>query len=311
MMEPEDIAPEKVVIEMKASPSRADEKDKPAEIIASTEEKPPNPPKRDYAVEKDEGYVSEQKAKTRGSFPRPHFIYKPEHPETWMGCIRITLVVFNLFIWLLGAAITALGIWIKTDKEFWKIQSNLDVTQFTAASWVLIFIGIFIMLIGFIGCYGAMMSKMCFLIIFVIIVCIILVMEIIVMALVWTAVSNKNVLADVKLKAKTAMNEMMEDDKKREFIELIQAKLHCCGVDGPGDYGIDSGKVKPIPRSCTDKETGSPYTLGCYDAIVTYLKGKAAVVGGIAVAVFLLQLGALVFSICIICGLKQAGNAVI
>uniref|UniRef100_A0A2L2YL38 Tetraspanin n=1 Tax=Parasteatoda tepidariorum TaxID=114398 RepID=A0A2L2YL38_PARTP len=82
-----------------------------------------------------------------------------------MSCLKISLIVFNLFIWTLGAAITALGIWVKTDGDFSKIQDNLDVKEFTTAGWILIFVGIIIMLIGFIGCYGAIASQVCMLII--------------------------------------------------------------------------------------------------------------------------------------------------
>lgn len=78
----------------------------------ATAEKPRAPPVRDNATEITERrtevagssggvYASVNKRKTLGSFPpRPEFVYRPENTEAWMSCLRIGLIVFNLFIWV-------------------------------------------------------------------------------------------------------------------------------------------------------------------------------------------------------------------
>lgn len=77
----------------------------------ATAETPPAPPLRDYATETEKRrtevagssgvYASVEKRKTLGSFPpRPEFVYRPENTEAWMSCLRIGLIVFNLFIWV-------------------------------------------------------------------------------------------------------------------------------------------------------------------------------------------------------------------
>ncbi|KAG8188578.1 hypothetical protein JTE90_007184 [Oedothorax gibbosus] len=277
--------------------------------------KPPDPPTRDYATEKSEVagssgvYASVNKRKTLGSFVRrPEFVYRPDNTEAWMSCLRIGLIIFNLLIWALGAALTGLGVWIRVDKDFWNIQTNLDMTQFEKASYVLIAAGVVIMIVGFIGCYGAIMSQICLLVLFSIIVAIIIVLEIAVIAIVFTVTASKENQEKVKLKAITALHEMMDNEKKRYFIDLVQSKLECCGVNGPQDY---SDGVKPIaiPGSCRD-ENSKVREKGCYDALIEYFKGKAALCGGIAVLVFLLQIGALVFTGCLICSLKQSSNGI-
>lgn len=69
------------------------------------------------------------------------------------------------FLQLFGAALTGLGIWIKVDEEFWDIQTGLDMKQFTMAGYILIAAGVIIMIIGFVGCYGAFAQSLCTLII--------------------------------------------------------------------------------------------------------------------------------------------------
>ncbi|GFS58335.1 tetraspanin [Trichonephila inaurata madagascariensis] len=101
-----------------------------SKVTKASDEKPPKPPKRDYAVEnatvtlqqsptESVEYASVNKRKKLVSFPpRPEFVYKPESSEAYMTCLKNCLVVINLLIWLLGAIVTGLGVWIKVDKEF-------------------------------------------------------------------------------------------------------------------------------------------------------------------------------------------------
>ncbi|KFM80657.1 CD9 antigen, partial [Stegodyphus mimosarum] len=305
------------VTDKKSSTTRGVEKEDVSVPVSSTAEKdkPPEPPKRDYDIENatveqsEEGYARVKKKSKLSSFPRPEIIYKPETTESWMSCLRNTLVVFNLLIWVLGAVLTALGVWIKVDSEFLDIQTGLNTTQFKTSAHILIATGVIIMIVGFLGCYGAIASKIWMLILFAVIVVIIILLEITVMAIVWTGSTNKDVKEDIKLRARQAMFEMRKDDGKRYLIDLLQAKLKCCGVDGPGDYSLDEETPMHIPTSCTNEETGGRYQKGCFDAAVEYFKSKAAVLGGLAVSVFILQLGALVFTVCLACGLKQAATS--
>ncbi|GFQ71244.1 hypothetical protein TNCT_419571, partial [Trichonephila clavata] len=47
---------------------------------------------------------------------------------------------------------------------------------------------------------------------------------------------------------------------------------------------------------------------GCYEAVVEFLKNKAALVGGVALAVLLLQICVLVVTTCLICSIKNAAT---
>lgn len=76
------------------------DKDSPASPDEA--DKPPEPPKRDNKSEIPPEMVSEPKPKRRtiGSFPRPEVIYKPEKSESCMTCLRNTLVIINIIIWV-------------------------------------------------------------------------------------------------------------------------------------------------------------------------------------------------------------------
>ncbi|CAL1289474.1 unnamed protein product [Larinioides sclopetarius] len=273
---------------------------------SATEDNPPVPPKRDYAAENAETqappeYASVKKRKKLISFPpRPEFVYKPESTAATMTCLKNCMIIVHLLIWLLGAIITGLGIWLKIDKDFWNIQKELDIKQFGTATTLLIVVGVVIMVIGFCGCWGAITSTIWLLVLFSVVMIIIVILEIAAIALVWTSVASESTQEDVKLKAKNALQHFVDDDNKRYFIDLIQRKLRCCGVDGPGDYHLDPVHPIPIPSSCIPKDSLVPYEKGCYTAVIEFLKSKAAIVGGVAVAVLLLQLAVLGLTICLV-----------
>ncbi|XP_054720280.1 23 kDa integral membrane protein-like [Uloborus diversus] len=287
------------------------DKDKPAQEKDTSDsvDKPPTPPKRDYNIETSAIKSENRRKKVSSFFPRPEVIYSPETSRSSMTCLRNCLVIFNLLIWLFGAALTGLGLWIRFDPEFLEIQTGLKVTQFTSAAITLIVAGVVIMVVGFIGCYGAMAQKVWMLIIFSVIIVIVILMELTVMGIVWSAVSNKNMQEDIKARAKEALQKMDENKAFRRLMDLMQIKLHCCGVNGPSDYNFEEDRITPIPKSCTNEKSLQPYEKGCAEAVIDYFKSKAAILGGIALAVFILQLAVLVFTICVICGIKHAATS--
>lgn len=295
-------------VELKTKPAT----DKAISSKDSAEDRPPTPPKRDFKAE-DGSMVKEPQVKRKPTvlFPRPEVIYRPESSKTCMTCLKNSLIILNLLIWLFGAALTGIGIWIKVDKEFWDIQTGLDMKQFSMAGYILIAAGVIIMLIGFVGCYGAFSLSLCLLSVYAIVVILIILMEIAVMALVWTISSNKDMKEEIKAKAKKAMQEMSRNEYQQHFLNLLQSKLHCCGIDGSDDYIIDKDHPiteEGIPHSCTNPDTGYPYEQGCLQSVIEYFKSKAGILGGTAIAVFILQLAALILTCFVACGLKHSAE---
>lgn len=76
-------------------------------------------------------------------------------------CAKVTLIIFNVFFWLSGCGILALGIWLKVDPSIVQMTSVIQVSMVTDAqfltlvAWLFIAVGIFVLLVGFFGCCGA------------------------------------------------------------------------------------------------------------------------------------------------------------
>uniref|UniRef100_A0A8C6FLF0 Tetraspanin n=1 Tax=Moschus moschiferus TaxID=68415 RepID=A0A8C6FLF0_MOSMO len=82
------------------------------------------------------------------------------------ACIKVTkyfLFLFNLLFFVLGAVILGFGIWILVDKNSFISILQTSSTSFKVAAYVFISVGALTMLMGFLGCLGAVNEVRCLL----------------------------------------------------------------------------------------------------------------------------------------------------
>lgn len=63
----------------------------------------------------------------------------------------------------MGGAILGIGIWIRSDSDFWEYHRGLNIPQYYQACYVAITLGVIILIIGFFGCCGAALDSPCML----------------------------------------------------------------------------------------------------------------------------------------------------
>lgn len=110
--------------------------------------------------------------------------------------IKVMMILFNLLIFLCGAALLAVGIWVSVDgtsflKAFGSLSSS--AMQFVNVGYFLIAAGAVLFILGFLGCYGAHSENKCVLMMFFSILLIIFIAEIAgaVVALVYTTMAEQ------------------------------------------------------------------------------------------------------------------------
>uniref|UniRef100_A0A3Q3WPT1 Uncharacterized protein n=1 Tax=Mola mola TaxID=94237 RepID=A0A3Q3WPT1_MOLML len=83
-------------------------------------------------------------------------------------CIKYMLFFFNFIFWLAGGVILGVALWLRHDSQ----TSNLLILQFDGhqapgtfyiSVYILIAVGAVMMLVGFLGCYGAIQESQCLL----------------------------------------------------------------------------------------------------------------------------------------------------
>ncbi|NXS79938.1 TSN1 protein, partial [Erpornis zantholeuca] len=240
-------------------------------------------------------------------------------PGAKMGCftfIKVMMILFNLAIFLSGGTLLGVGIWVKVDGEsFLKIFGALSasVLQVVNVSYLLIVIGAILLVIGFLGCYGAQKESKCLLIMFFSVVLIIFIAEVAaaVVALVFTGLAETLLtgLVTPLLKEKYGV-----DDTFTEVWNVTMREVHCCGLNNYTDFNNSYflETHKSYPRQCfgVSPLLSHPHLCGCllqgcFKQILEEIKTNAGVAGGVAAGIAALEIAAMAVSMYLYCQLDE------
>ncbi|KAM4773055.1 tetraspanin-1 [Cyanocitta cristata] len=236
-----------------------------------------------------------------------------------MGCftfIKVMMILFNLAIFLSGGTLLGVGIWVKVDGEsFLKIFGALSssVLQVVNVSYLLIVIGAILLVIGFLGCYGAQKESKCLLMMFFSVVLIIFIAEVAaaVVALVFTGLAETLLtgLVTPLLKERYGVN-----DTFTHIWNATMKEVHCCGLNNYTDFNNSYFYEThgSYPRQCCDMLEPCNVTLaaekdveGCFKQILEEIKTNAGVAGGVAAGIAALEIAAMAVSMYLYCRLDE------
>ncbi|NXM25663.1 TSN1 protein, partial [Oxyruncus cristatus] len=236
-----------------------------------------------------------------------------------MGCftfIKVMMILFNLIIFLSGGTLLGVGIWVKVDgQSFMDIFGVLSssVLQVVNVSYVLIVIGAILLVIGFLGCYGAQKESKCLLMMFFSVVLIIFIAEVAVavVALVYTSLAESLLSAVVT----PVLKEQYGVDRTFTTIwNTTMTKVHCCGLNNYTDFNdsVWYEKYGSYPPQCCDGVEPCNVTLaaqhnvtGCFDQILEEIRTNAGVAGGVAAGIAALEIAAMAVSMYLYCRLDE------
>ncbi|NWY66975.1 TSN1 protein, partial [Erithacus rubecula] len=256
-------------------------------------------------------------------------------PGAKMGCftfIKVMMILFNLAIFLGGGTLLGVGIWVKVDGEsFLDIFGALSssVLQVVNVAYLLIVIGAILLVIGFLGCYGAQKESKCLLMMFFSVVLIIFIVEVAaaVVALVFTGLAETLLtgLVTPLLKDKYGV-----DATFTHIWNVTMTEVHCCGLNNYTDFD-DSyfyKKYNSYPRQCCgDTQYLSFWGMlcpgswgitischphpcgcllqGCFPQILEEIRTNAGVVGGVAAGIAALEIAAMAVAMYLYCRLDE------
>lgn len=236
-----------------------------------------------------------------------------------MGCFtKLGLFVLNFGIFAAGVAVVALAsIIINKDNTYGNLLGD---GVFTLPIIILI-AGLIIVIIGFLGCCGAMKESACMLRMYAVIVGLMLIAEVTlgILLLVYPSQAENAII-----KGMTNLFEDYggEDASLTKSIDSIQHDLHCCGVNNYTDW-VDyqwSGGVNVTDSCCIEEKLDcgmnmayvsevvavkTIYTQGCYYGMKEDLKDETI---GLGVVLFLMAI-VQVLSITCACGLASKSGS--
>ncbi|EMP29649.1 Far upstream element-binding protein 2 [Chelonia mydas] len=238
-----------------------------------------------------------------------------------MGCfsfLKMMMFVFNGIIFLGGLAVLGIGIWMKVDggsfvqilgaaaPQLMQLINILgaaapQLMQLINVGYLCIAVGTFLLLMGFLGCCGAMKESKCMLLLFFVIILILFIAEV-TGAVVVLAFSS---MADIFIEhLKTwAVKTLREDYGRQDDLTAIwdttMKELKCCGFNNYKDFNSSyfyqthsqtypAGCCLPPKRECLESELDSTKK-GCLQEFQTFLSRNGRIVGGVALGIGVLE----------------------
>ncbi|CAF1069070.1 unnamed protein product [Rotaria sordida] len=228
-------------------------------------------------------------------------------------CAKYFLLFFNLIIWLSGGAFLSFGILVLYKRDLHELFAILSydsrlIPSIHIIGYVLIGMGIFIFIIGLIGCCGSVRESRCLLGLYVFFIILIMGGELIVAM--YTVLLSKewdtripNTLKRRLLKYNYSIPQQFEYD-----LDIIHKQFACCGIDGPSDFynNINYKIYDPhLPLSCCNRLLNGvclemdAYRFGCYKAINEYIHLYSILIVAIGIVIALCELTALILAVCV------------
>ena len=210
------------------------------------------------------------------------------------GCGKVMqylLVLANFLIFVGGLTVLSVGIWTLVDRN--QFAEIVGTQMYSSAAILLIFAGVIVVIISFLGCVGALKEIKCMLLTYFIILLIIFLFML--TAAILAYVFRDEVGDKIEQKMKDSMKHYATKKPVNEAWNLAQSKLKCCGVKEASEWStIPSSCCPDQPETCT---SSAAYKTGCKDKVKMYVKDHAKVIGGVGIGIAFIMILGMIFSI--------------
>lgn len=238
-------------------------------------------------------------------------------------CLKVTkyfLFLFNLLFFILGAVILGFGLWILLDKISFISFLQTSSESLKVGAYILTGVGAITMLMGFLGCLGAVNEIRCLLGLYITFLMLILLAQVAAGLLIYFQRDT------VKKEMSTMIHELIQDydpgreDKKniQDAWDYVQRKLFCCGWTSPENWTenviIRNESLTFYPCSCSNGTADSGFcdilangtvsvadwpvhSKGCMNNVESWLQDNLGIILGVCTGVAVIELLGMVLAI--------------
>lgn len=237
-----------------------------------------------------------------------------------MSCLKYLLFVVNFIVWVCGIAVLGVGIYSRVKAGDWSDLMN-DASVVDAAN-LLIASGAIVMVIGFVGCCGAVKQNRPLLVIYIILLLLIFVLEI--AGGIYAAVKKDDVIKSLQEGFQETMTNsygqaLAANKGLTDSVDWFQENVKCCGSTGPKSWNstqwgadqrassVNGSLVALVPKSCcttgdctvaaTYGALKDVYLKGCISESEAFLNDHIKELVGVGVGIAFIQLIGIVFGI--------------
>lgn len=225
-------------------------------------------------------------------------------------CIKYMLFLLNFIFWLAGGVILGVALWLRHDSQ----TSNLLILQFEGQQapgtfyisvYILIAVGAVMMLVGFLGCYGAIQESQCLLGTFFFFLVILFACE--VAAAIWGFMNRDTISKELinfydSAYIKAVDVSTPDKDSAIKVLEVFHRTLDCCGK---GDNSPLFNQVTKTlcPTKAADDTLPSP---SCHHKLIELFSKKLYVIGLAALVVAVIMIFEMIFTMVLCCGIRNS-----
>lgn len=219
---------------------------------------------------------------------------------------------FNFLFWICGTLILGLAIWVRVSKDGKEIIASGEAgTNPLVAVNILIAVGAIIMVLGFLGCCGAVKESRCMLLLFFIGLLLILFLQVAAGILGATFKSESSRLLNETLHENAKLLSQSTEEAKtfQEAMISFQTEFKCCGlVKGAQDWGVNFNDARESCKctdasgsQCSSYDGSNVNTQTCLSLIKDLVEKNIIIVIGVAFGLAVIEILGLVFSMVLYC----------
>ncbi|XP_041836922.1 CD81 antigen-like [Melanotaenia boesemani] len=227
-------------------------------------------------------------------------------------CIKYMLFFFNFIFWLAGGVILGVALWLRHDN---KISSLLDLeldgtkppSTFYISVHILIAVGAVMMVVGFLGCYGAIQESQCLLGTFF--ACLVILFACEVAAGIWGYMHKDTVSKEMINFYDTvydqAMTDTITEQKKTAITNVLKVfheTLNCCGKGTGTSFLTQLTDKLGITDVCPSQQV----SVSCHSRIQELFSDKIYLIGIAALVVAVIMIFEMIFSMVLCCGIRNS-----
>ncbi|XP_035171086.1 tetraspanin-8 [Oxyura jamaicensis] len=234
------------------------------------------------------------------------------------NCMKYSMFVFNFLFWVCGSVILGVSIWIRVSKDAQK-ELGIDNSLFAGVD-LLIAVGSIIMVLGFLGCCGAIKESRCMLLLFFIGLLLILILQVTggILGAVYRSQIETSLNTTLMESVDLLQSNTEQAKRFQETFQKFQIENKCCGlVNGLADWGnkintdIGGSKICECePKGeeanlCVYSNKILVYKRGCKEVIIKYLQDHMLIIMGIAFGLAVIEILGLGFSMSLYCQIQR------
>ncbi|XP_032060914.1 tetraspanin-8 [Aythya fuligula] len=234
------------------------------------------------------------------------------------SCMKYSMFIFNFLFWVCGSVILGISVWIRVSKDAQK-ELGVDSSLFAGVD-LLIAVGSIIMVLGFLGCCGAIKESRCMLLLFFIGLLLILILQVTggILGAVYRSQIETSLNTTLKDNVDLLQGTTAEAKQFQETFQKFQTENKCCGLlNGAADWGnnfntdIDGSQICGCDPNgeeanlCVSYNRRYVYKTVCREVIIKYVQDHMLIIMGIAFGLAVIEILGLGFSMGLYCQIQR------